>query len=364
MSTTAQRINTPTADEFVERFFASALATAELMSAYLGDRLGWYADLAAHPASSAEDLARRTGCNARYAREWLEMQAAYGIVEADTSAKPATFTLPPGPAEVLLDHNSLAFLGALPRMSAASFHHLPELLNAYRNGGGVSWERLGADARESQAALNRPWFETRLAPALAGVPDLDFQLTRPGARVLDVGCGGGWSTIALARAYPQATFVGLDRDEESIVMANASAAALGLDDRISFVTADGAASEAHGSFDVAFAFECLHDMSHPVPVLAAVRDSLVKGGRLIVMDEAVSDEFTGPANEVDRFMYAASLFVCLPDGMASETPSAGTGTVLRPSTLAGYATQAGYHEPRVLPIEDFSFFRFYELTPC
>lgn len=363
MSTSTQSLTAPTAEAFLERFFSSALATAELMSAYLGDRLGWYADLAAHPASTADQLARRTGTNARYAREWLEMQSAYGILEADTASAPVTFTLPAGPAEVLLNHTSLAYLGALPRMFAASFRHLPELLDAYRHGGGVSWARLGADARESQAALNRPWFDTRLAPALARVADLHRPLGRPGARVLDVGCGGGWSTIALARAYPGATFVGIDPDAESVVMAKANAAALAVTDQTTFVTADGTTAPAHGPFDLAFAFECLHDMSDPVSVLSAIRESLAPGGRLVVMDEAVSYEFDGPANELDRFMYAASLFVCLPDGMSSDTPSAGTGTVLRPSTLTRYADRAGFGEPRVLPIEDFSFFRFYELIP-
>ena len=157
MSTSTQSLTAPTAEAFLERFFSSALATAELMSAYLGDRLGWYADLAAHPASTADQLARRTGTNARYAREWLEMQSAYGILEADTASAPVTFTLPAGPAEVLLNHTSLAYLGALPRMFAASFRHLPELLDAYRHGGGVP--------SSTAAAVRRPLTACQVAAA-------------------------------------------------------------------------------------------------------------------------------------------------------------------------------------------------------
>lgn len=352
---------TSSADDFAERLFASALATAETMSIYVGERLGWYADLATHGPTGADDLAARTGTHPRYAREWLEMQAAYGIVDADPEATPPLFALPPAHAEVLLDEHSLTYLGALPRMYAAAFTHLPDLMAAYRHGGGVSWAQLGADARECQAALNRPWFEQRLAPALAGVDHLHAVLSRPGARVLDVGFGGGWSTIALAEAYPGATVTGLDIDPESVRMAQRNAAARGVSERVDFRLADGDSARAAGSFDIAFAFECVHDMPQPVDVLASVHAALAPGASMVVMDEAVSDRFDGPADEVDRLMYGFSMFVCLPDGMSVQ-PSAATGTVMRPDTLARYARDAGYRSAATLPIDDFAFFRFYELA--
>ncbi|UPW07258.1 class I SAM-dependent methyltransferase [Gordonia terrae] len=351
----------PSADEFAERLFGSALATAETLSVYLGERLGWYRCLAEAGPLTADGLAEHTETNARYAREWLEMQCAFGILDADLTSRPPTFAISPGVAEVLTDTSSLSYLGALPRMFAASARHLPELLDAYRHGGGVSWATLGADARECQADLNRPWFDARLAPALAGVEHLHTRLSRPGARIADVGFGAGHSTIALARAYPEATFVGLDVDEASVEMARAHAATAGVSERVTFLVADGDEATAHGPFDAAFAFECLHDMPRPVQVLAAVRRALTPGASLIVMDEAVSDEFSGPADELDKIMYGFSLFVCLPDSMSSP-PSAATGTVFRPSTVRQYARDAGYTDVEVLPIEDFSFFRFYELT--
>ena len=113
-------------------------------------------------------------------------------------------------------------------------------------------------------------------------------------------------------------------------------------------------------FDAAFLFECLHDMPQPVEVLAALRTAVRDDGAVVVMDEAVAEEFQAPANDVDRFMYGCSLFICLPDGLSS-TPSAGTGTVFRRSILTGYAEQAGFGTVSVLPIEDFGFFRFYRL---
>ncbi|MCF3938351.1 class I SAM-dependent methyltransferase [Gordonia tangerina] len=351
-----------TADAFAERIFTSALATAETMSIYLGERLGWYDCLVQHGPVSADELADRTGTHRRYAREWLEMQSAFGILDADLDADPIRFGIQPGVAEALTDTASLAYLGTLPRMFAASFGQLPALLDAYRTGGGVSWAELGADARECQAALNRPWFDRQLAPALAGVDGLHARLSRSGARIADVGFGAGYSTIALAKAYPEATFVGLDVDEASVQMARHAAAEAGVDDRVEFVLADASDAGQRGPFDVVFAFECVHDMPRPVEVLAAARAALAPDGVMVIMDEAVSDEFAGPADDLDKIMYAFSLFVCLPDGMSS-TPSAGTGTVMRASTLRTYAQQAGFAEVEVLPIEEFSFFRFYQLTP-
>ncbi|GAA3690594.1 methyltransferase domain-containing protein [Gordonia hankookensis] len=358
MTTSAGNVS---ADEFAERLFSSALATAETMSVYLGDRLGWYSTLVERGPLTADELAEHSGTNARYAQEWLEMQAAYGILDADLTADPVRFSISPGVAEVLTDRSSLSFLGTVPQMFAASFSHLPELLEAYRTGGGVSWERLGVDARESQAGMNRPWFDRQLAPALAGVGHLHGRLSRPGARIADIGFGGGHSTVALANAYPEATLVGLDIDAESVAMARRTAADAGVSDRVEFVLADGADTSARGPFDVAFAFECLHDMPRPVDVLSAARASLAPGGSMVVMDEAVSDEFAGPADDLDKIMYGFSLFVCLPDSMSSP-PSAATGTVMRPSTLTSYAHQAGFTRVDTLPIEDFSFFRFYELV--
>ncbi|MEE3852572.1 methyltransferase domain-containing protein [Gordonia sp. LSe1-13] len=352
----------PSADAFAERLFTAALATVETMSIYLGDRLGWYTALVEHGPLTVDELADRTGTSLRYAREWLEMQAAYSILDADLSADPIRFGISPGVAEVLTDTNSLAYLGALPRMNAAAFAKLPELLDAYRTGGGVSWEELGVDARESQAALNRPWFDRELAPALAKVEHLHERLSHPGAVIADIGFGGGYSTIALAKAYPEARFVGLDVDQASVEMARRNAAAAGVDGRVRFVLADGAEAAASGPFDAAFAFECIHDMPRPVEVLAAARAALAPGATMVVMDEAVSDEFAGPADDLDKLMYGFSLFVCLPDGMSSP-PSVATGTVMRPSTLRSYATEAGFGRVDVLPIEDFAFFRFYELIP-
>lgn len=349
----------PTTDDVAERLLGSLLGCVEVMSIYLGDRLGWYRSLASDGPATAPALAARTGTHPRYAREWLEQQAVSGYLEVatDGAADERVFAISPEHAEVFTDPSSLAYLAPIARMFGAVGPTLPQLLDAYRNGGGVSWDELGADARESQADANRPWYEHQLADALAGVPEVHDRLSVPGARVLDVGCGGGWSTISLARAYPEAVLDGVDIDAPSIEMARTNGSSLA--DRVSFTCGDAAAL-AESTYDVAFAFECVHDMPRPVDVLAAVRRSLKPGGVLVVMDEAVADAFAPDGDELERIMYGFSLFVCLPDSMSSP-PSAGTGTVMRPSTLRGYGLDAGFESMDVLPIEGFGFWRFYLL---
>jgi predicted O-methyltransferase YrrM len=356
----------PTADAFAERLFASALGAIDVLSAYLGDRLGWYRSLAADGPATPRELAARTSCDARYAREWLEQQAVSGVLSVEGAAGPEEerrYSLPPGPAEVLTDASSLNYLAPITRMFAAPSVQLPALMAAYRGGGGVSWEQLGDDARESQGDMNRPWYEQRLAAALAAVPDLHARLSRPGARVLDVGCGHGWSTIALARAYPDAVLEGVDVDAPSTASARVNAAAAGVEGRVTFRAGDAAGlaeGPASATYDVAFAFECVHDMAQPVSVLTAIRSVLAPGGVLVVMDEAVAEEFTAPGDEVEQLMYGFSLFVCLPDGRSSD-PSEATGTVMRRSTLEGYARRAGFGGAEVLPTGDFGLWRFYAL---
>ncbi|WP_432478576.1 class I SAM-dependent methyltransferase [Nocardioides sp. GXQ0305] len=352
-----------TAEAVADRLLTSTLGLMDTLAVYLGDRLGWYRSLAADGPATAAELAERTGTNERYAREWLEQQAVAGWLEVTdgTDAAARRFTLPAAAEEVLTDPDSLNYLAPLPRLFAASAGALPELLAAYREGGGVSWERLGADAREGQADMNRPWYEQELAPALARAPEVHDRLSRDGAAIADVGCGAGWSTIALARAYPGATLHGLDVDEPSVAMARANAAEAGLDERVTFTTVDGNTLPEQ-SYDAVFAFECIHDMPRPVEVLRAARGSLVDDGFMVVMDEAVADEFAPGGDELERLMYGFSLFICLPDGL-SGADSVGTGTVMRRDTLAAYATEAGFGSTDVLPTGEFGLWRFYLLRP-
>ena len=218
-----------TADEFAERLLQSSLGFVDVLATHLGDRLGWYRALAAGGPATPAELVARAGGSPRYAQEWLEQQATTGVLTLEPDGR---FRLPDGPAEVLTDADSLSYLAPMARMLAASAAQLPALLDAYRNDGGVSWADFGVDMRESQADMNRPWFLTRLASALGAVPELDAVLRRPDALVADVGCGAGWSTIAIARAYPNLELEGWDVDRPSIDLARANGMEAGVEDRV------------------------------------------------------------------------------------------------------------------------------------
>lgn len=361
MTTTLQEGGATTTEVFAERIFASALGLIDSWSIYLGDKLGLYDELASGPLSR-DELASQTGTHWRYIGEWLEQQVTTGILEVDDVAGDPgdrVYSLPAGHREVLTDRQSLSYLTPFIRLLAAGGLQLPAILDAYRNGGGVPWEQYGDDMRTGQADMNRPWFENALGSDwFPSAPQVHERLSEPDARVADIGCGEGWSSIALARAYPGLTVDGYDIDEASVIAARQHAADAGLADRVHFHRADAASVEA-GKFDVVTMFECVHDMGDPVAVLESVRSMVKDDGHVVVMDEAVGGSFGEQTDDVERLMYGFSLFVCLPDGMSHEG-SVGTGTVMRPSKLEEYATSAGFSGISVLPIEN-DLWRFYEL---
>ena len=352
-------------DALVEQLFGASVATMELFSVYLGDRLGYYQALAELGEATSDQLAERTGTHERYTREWLEQQSVAGILDVFDTGNSATcrFSLPAGHDEALTDRDSLAYMAPFARMVVGMTLPLPALLDAYRNGGGVPYPDYGADTREGIADTNRVMFINQLAsewfPAL---PDIHQRLqdSDQPARVADIGCGTGWSSIAIAQGYPAVQVDGFDVDDASIATAKANAAELGLSDRVNFQVRDAGDPELAGAYDFACAFECIHDMANPVASLEAMRRLVGEGGTVLIADERVADVFGASDDEVERLMYGFSVLHCLPVGMADQ-PSAGTGTVMRPDTFRRYANQAGFHSVEILPIENV-FWRFYRLT--
>lgn len=362
-------MSTQTLDEareaFTGRLFEAALGATDVLTVYVGDRLGLYRSLHEDGPATFGELADRTGMAPRYAREWLEQQAASGIVTVDdVSAAPEArrFTLPDAHAAPLVDPDSPFSIAPLARAIAGIAIKLPALLDAYRTGGGVSWEDFGPDAIESQGDFNRPWIRGSLGTEyLPSVPELDAILTKDGARVADIACGVGWASIAIAQAYPTVRVDGFDLDTSSIEIARKLVAEHGVADRVRFDARD-CAEAAPGAFDLAIMIEALHDVSRPVEILSSIKASLAPGGVAVIADEKVGEEFVAPADDVERFMYAASILMCLPAGMA-EQPSAATGTVIRPATLRRYATEAGFSSVEVLEQIDHPMLRFYLLRP-
>jgi 2-polyprenyl-3-methyl-5-hydroxy-6-metoxy-1,4-benzoquinol methylase len=350
-------------DALAERLFLNAIGAFDLFSVYLGDRLGLYRALADHGAMTSAALAEAAGIHERYAREWLEHQAASELLDVEGDADERRFSLPAGHDEVLLDETSLNYGAPLARAVLASIRPVDAVMEAFRNGGGVPYADYGDDLHESQAAFTRPLFENQLGKDwLPAVPEIHERLSSSEpARVADVACGQGRSSIEIARAYPNAHVDGIDSDRASIEAARRNLEGSGVEDRVTFHDRNAADAGLAGRYDLVTIFEALHDMSYPVEVLKAARALLGDGGLVFIGDERTEEEFTAPASEAERLYYGFSVFHCLPAGMVGEG-AAGTGTVMRPQTVKDYARQAGFATCEVLPIEH-DFWRFYLLRP-
>ena len=355
-------------DALVERMLESARGTFMIFGAYLGARLGLYEALAEAGSGgfTSTELASRTRTNERYIREWLEQQAVSRIVNVDdekADEMKRRYTLPPGHAEVLVDRESLNYLAPLPRLLVGAVKPLQMLLQAYRTGAGVPYNDYGEDLIEGQAAINRTMFLQQLGQEwIPTMPDVQARLQAdPPARVADVGCGAGWSSIGLARSYPKIMVDGFDLDESSIALARGNGQFYGLKDRLEFHVRDASDPKLASRYDLVTAFECIHDMSQPVAALRAMHSLVGERGTVLVVDERVGEDFAVEGNDVDWMMYGWSILHCLPVGKADET-SAETGTVMRPRVLRRYAEEAGFKKVEILPIDNF-FFRFYRLFP-
>jgi SAM-dependent methyltransferase len=343
-------------DALVGRLFEAVLGFNDLHAVYLGDRLGLYRALA-DGASTPAEVAAATATDERYVREWLEHQAVAGILEVEDGR----FRIPPGHDEVLLDRDSVNYMAAFARMMVGIVQPLPELVDAFRSGAGVPYAHYGADFIEGQGDMNRTQFVNLLASEwLPALPDVDARLrSDPPARVADVACGTGWSSIAIARGYPNVRVDGFDLDPASIELAREAAASEGLGERIDFQVRDAADPELAERYDLVTVFEAIHALARPVDALRAIHGLLADDGVALVADERVADEFTAPGDEVERVMYGWSILHCLPVGRV-EQPSAETGTAMRASTFTRYANEAGFEHVQVVPIEH-DFWRFYRL---
>ncbi|PKW18434.1 class I SAM-dependent methyltransferase [Saccharopolyspora spinosa] len=348
---------------FAIRMFTAAVAAQELFTSYLGLKLGFYRELAAGGPATPPELARQCGADVRYVREWLEQQAVAGILEVHDQAMPELdrrYLLPAGHAEALLGTDSpysISPIAVLPM--GATGRVLPALLDAYRTGGGVPYTEYGEDSRDGHAGSNRALFTNNLADWIRRfLPDIHNRLLISG-RVADVGCGAGWASIALAKAYPDVHVDGFDLDQQSVLDARRNAAEHGVADRVSFEVRDCGDAELAGSYQLVCIFDALHDMSRPVEVLRTCRVLRANAGTVLVMDAKVPDQFTAPGGDVERFLHAASVLHCLPVGR-SEEPSAATGTAMRPSTVRTYAVKAGFSDIAVLPVDDL-YHRLYRL---
>ena len=344
-----------------QRVLDAAIGALELFGIHLGTRLGLY-DALLGGAAKVDELAAAAGIAPRYAQEWLEQQAVAGVLTVDDAtadARARRYTLPEAHVGVVADPLALDHMAPLAGLVVGIASVLDDVVDAYRTGGGVPYARYGDEFRRGQGAINRPAFTSALVeewlPALG--PAVERLAT--GGRLADVGCGQGWSTIAVARAFPGAEVWGIDSDRASIAEARAAAEDHGV--AVRFECTDAGELAGAGPFDVVTLLEALHDMARPVEVLGAARAALATDGVMLVADEAVAPAFHAPGDELERMMYGWSITHCLPAAMA-EQPSAAIGTVIREGTVRELATAAGFRQVDVLDV-DGGFFRLYALRP-
>jgi SAM-dependent methyltransferase len=315
-STASKKIETGPSAQDVEAFVNKALGdvagalTASLV--VIGDKLGLYKGLADGPATTAE-LAARTGTTERYVREWLNAQAAAGYVTYDDGR----YTLPAAHAACLTDEESPAcVLGAFQGMTAAGRAN-GKIAEGFKSGCGVGWHEHDPDLFVGVERFFRPGYNAHLVadwiPALDGVQ----QKLERGARVADVGCGHGASTIILAKAFPRSTFVGFDYHQPSVEAARERARRAGVADRVRFEVAAAKSFPGDGYDLVAF-FDCLHDMGDPVGAARHVRESLAPDGTWLLVEPFAGDRVEENLTPVGRVYYGASTLVCTPASLAQE----------------------------------------------
>jgi SAM-dependent methyltransferase len=344
-----------------ERLFGNAVGALELYAIYLGERLGLYRALADGGAATSSELAARTGTTERYVREWLEQHAASDLlVVDDPRAEPRArrYGLPPEHVPVLADRDDVRYEACTGVDIVRAGRRLPQLVGAFRVGNApppLPWEP------EGRAEANRARFINLLGSEwLPAIVDVDVRLrAEPPARVADVACGTGWSSIAMARAYPYISVDGVDLDHDAIAAARRNAERAGVADRVRFSVTDAADLGGPVGYDLVTIFEALHDMSRPVDALRAAGQMLSEDGTLLVVDGLVADEFTVPASPREQHEYGWSVVSCLPGAMG-DPQTAATGAVMRPSVLRQYALQAGFDGMEVLPIHT-DYWRFYRL---
>jgi SAM-dependent methyltransferase len=326
--------------EFVHKAVADVGTVLGGSMTVLGDRLGLYKAMAGAGPLTAGELAERTGTVERYVREWLAAQAATGYVVYDGDGR---FSLPDEHAIPLTDEASPACVIGAFETALASVHSTDRLTAAFRTGQGVGWGEHHHDLYEGCERFFRPGYQAALIsawlPALDGVvPKLEA-----GARVADVGCGHGASTVLMAEPFPASTFSGFDTHEPSIAAARKRAAAAGVGDRTRFEVAT--AQDFPGRYDLVCFFDCPHDMGDPVGACAHVRSAIEPEGTLLLVEPMAGDRVEDNLNPVGAAYYGFSTLLCTPNSLSQDVGAA-LGAQAGEARLRDTATAAGFASVR------------------
>jgi SAM-dependent methyltransferase len=323
---------------FVFRAVDEVGATLTAAQVVMGDKLGYYRALADLGPATPAELAERTDADAHYTREWLSAQAAGGYVTYDPTT--TRFTLPAEHAIALADESSPAFIPGFFQIALGTVADAQSVIEAARRGDGIGWHQHNADVHIGCERFFRPGYNANLVsswlPALDGVVDKLAQ----GARVADIGCGHGASTIVMAQAFGRSRFFGSDYHAGSIDIARDRVAVAGLADQISLEVAPADGFSGAG-YDLVTTFDALHDMGDPVGAARHVRESLAPDGTWMLVEPAAGDRLEDNLNPVGRVYYGFSTLLCTPASLSQDVGLA-LGTQAGPAKLRDVATAAGF----------------------
>ena len=334
----APAINMDQLNAFLGKFVGDLGASVHAGMVVIGEKLGLYKALADGPATS-EELSKKTGTDERYLREWLASQAAGGYVTYDASTR--RFSLTPEQAFTLAAEDSPAYLPGAFELALGSLSAVPRIAESFRTGAGMGWHEHEDGVFHGCEKFFRPGYAANLVttwiPALDGVQ----AKLESGARVADVGCGTGSSTILMAKAFPKSTFFGFDYHDKSVEAAREKAKKEGLTGRVTFEVAK--AKEFPGAgYDFVAVFDCLHDMGDPIGAAKHVRQSLAPGGTWMIVEPFANDELKDNLNPVGRVYYSFSTLLCTPCSRSQEVglclgAQAGEARIRDVVTSAGFS---------------------------
>ncbi len=313
-------VNEAKLQEFMGKALGDIGAGMSAVLVLIGDKLGLYKALAQSGPATPAELAQRTGCAERYLREWLANQAAGGYVAYDTATK--KYRLLEEQAMALADETSPAFIPGIFHVMSAVFKDEPKITERFRSGQGLGWGEHDKSLFEGTERFFRPYYNANLVsswiPALDGV---EAKLKK-GAKVADVGCGFGASTILMAKAFPKSEFIGFDAHGPSIDAARKRAQEAGVGERVKFEIAKS--TDYPGKdYDFVAHFDCLHDMGDPVGAARHVFETLKKDGSWMIVEPFAHDQVEENLNPIGRLFYAASTMICVPASLAHNGPALG-----------------------------------------
>lgn len=340
-NTTVPAIDEAKLGAFMGLAVADMAAAESSIAVYIGDRLGLYKTLATAESMTAAELASATGTNERLVLEWLRNQTAGGYIEHDSGR----FALPPEHALALAHSDSPFFISGAFDVIASIWADAAKIEDAFRGDGALDWGVHDARLYDGVERFYTPGYRANLVstwlPALEGV----VERLEAGAVVADVGCGFGVSTVMMAQAFPNSTFVGSDPHEASIEAARIRAKEAGVEDRVRFEVA-AAADLPTAGYDLICIFDALHDMGDPVSAVVAARRALASDGVLMVVEPRAGDDLDSNINPVGRMFYAGSMFLCTPSALSQEGGVA-LGAQAGPAAITGVIQEGGFERVRV-----------------